>query len=132
MGYQSLSLLKTCSVIVTSLDSVTSPCLQGLVLIHPTLQVLVYKDSFLSTPLYESLIYQDSFLSTHLCSKNLVDWFSDSFFFTVPRQKHSSLWAKILKIFFKIDLMEVHHISKNYVCIYLSSLPIKEIKDRIW
>jgi hypothetical protein len=31
-----------------------------------------------------------------------------------------------------MDLIEVHYISKNYVCIYLSSLTIKEIVVRIW
>jgi hypothetical protein len=57
----------------------------------------------------------------------------DSFpFFTVPRVKYSSLWAKILKIFLNIDPIEVHHISKDHVCVYLSHLTIKEIMLRIW
>jgi len=108
-----------------------------------------------STPSYESLsllktrsyqphfaalrvleFTQDSFLSTQLCSVQLIhwliDWLIDSSFFTVPRMKYSSSWAKILKIFLNIDFMEAHHISKAHVCIYLSHLTIKEIMSRIW
>ena len=82
---------------------------------------------------YEFLIYQDSFLSTHLCSVPLIDWLIHWFtFFTVPRVKSSSLWAKILKIFVNIDLIEVHHISKTCFCLYLSHLTIKETRVRIW
>ena len=70
----------------------------------------------------------------HACDGPLpqVDSFIHSSFFTVPRVKSSSLWAKILKIFVNIDLIEVHHISKNNVCIYLSHLTIKETRVRIW
>ena len=70
--------------------------------------------------------------STPLCSVPLIHWFIDSSFFTVPRMKYSSSWAKILKIFLNIDFMEAHHISKAHVCIYLSCLTIKEIMSRIW
>ena len=56
-----------------------------------------------------------------------IDWFIHSSVWTVPRVKYSSLWAKILKMFSNIDLMEVHHISKIGVCIYLSCLTNKEI-----
>ena len=113
MGYQSLSLLKTCSVIMTLLDSVRR-----------------YYESLS----YESLsLRKDSFLSTHLLRlkfiHSFIHWFT---FITVPRVKYSSSWAKILKIFLNIDPMEVHHISKAHVCIYLSCLTIKEIMSRIW
>ena len=111
MGYQSLSLLKTCSVIMISLDGVRRH--------HPN------KNSYMPRLRWPSPPSPPHFAAFHW----LIHWF---IFFTVPRVMWSSLQAKILKIFFNIDLMEVHHISKNNVCIYLSHLTIKETTVRIW
>jgi hypothetical protein len=61
-----------------------------------------------------------------------IDSLIHSSFFTVPKVKYSSLSAKILKIFVNIELIEVHHISKTRVCIYLSHFTIKEIMVKIW
>jgi hypothetical protein len=68
MGHQSLSLLKTCSVIMTLLDSVRR--------YHPK------KDSYMPRLRWPSPpSYQDSFLSTHLPSVSLIHSFIDSFTF---------------------------------------------------
>ena len=71
----------------------------------------------------------------HACDGPLpqVHSFIDSFiFWTVPLEKYCSLWAKNLKIFSDVVLMEAHHMSKTRVCIYLSYLTIKAIVVRIW
>jgi hypothetical protein len=67
MGHQSLSLLKTCSVIMTLLDSVRR--------YHPKKDSYMPRLRWPSPPSYEFLIYQDSFLSTPLCSVSLIDSF---------------------------------------------------------
>jgi hypothetical protein len=103
MGYQSLSLLKTCSVIMTLLGSYESL-------------------SLLKTRSYQP----------HLAALWVIHSLIHSSFRTVPRVKYSSLWAKIPKIFSNIDLIEGYHISKIGVCIYLSCLTIKETTVRIW
>jgi len=59
---------------------------------------------------------------------SFIHWF---IFWTVPMEKYCSLSAKNLKIFTSIHLIQVHHISKIYVCIYLSSITIKEIVVRM-
>ena len=63
---------------------------------------------------------------------SFIHSFIHSSFGTVPMEKYCSLWAKNLKILSKVDLIEIHHMSRNRVCTYLSSLTIKVIVVRIW